>query len=117
LASKRFKSGQFEALGGEAGHRRVATLWGQRYDAAAMVPPIWFDDRGQPRPKQPCPRCGREIQVLTLPPELLRFYGWQPFQGVGTVEGCGHRVEGIPVVRRGRVMAIRVRCCGRPARQ
>jgi hypothetical protein len=71
-----------------------------------MVPPIWLDDRGQPRPKQPSPRCGREIPVLTLPPEFLRFYGWQPFQGVGTVEGCGHRVEGIPVTRRGRVMAI-----------
>jgi len=52
-----------------------------------MVPPIWLDDRGQPRPKQPSPRCGREIPVLTLPPEFLRFYGWQPFQGVGTVEG------------------------------
>jgi hypothetical protein len=62
-----------------------------------MVPPIWLDERGRPRSKQPCPSCGREIPVIALPPELLRFYGWQPFQVWGTVEWCGHRAEGIPV--------------------
>lgn len=35
--------------------------------------------------------------MLILPPELLRFYGWQPFQVWSVVEWCGHRVEGIPV--------------------
>jgi len=35
--------------------------------------------------------------VLILPPDLLRFYGWQPFQIWSSVEWCGHRVEGIPV--------------------
>lgn len=67
------------------------------YEQSAMVPPIWLDERGQPWPKQPCPRCGREIPVMTLPPELLRLYGWQPFQPWGVVESCGHRIEGIPV--------------------
>ena len=62
-----------------------------------MVPPTWLDERGQPRPKQPCPSCGREIPVLTVPSELLRFYGWKPFQVWGSVEWCGHRIEGIPV--------------------
>lgn len=64
------------------------------YDAAAMVPPIWLDELGQPRPKQPCPQCGRVIPVMTVPPDLL---GWQPFQVWSVVEWCGHRVEGIPV--------------------
>jgi hypothetical protein len=63
-----------------------------------MVPPIWLDERGQPRPKQPCPSCGREIPVITLPPELLRFYGRQPWQLWSVVEWCGHRIEGIPVL-------------------
>ena len=62
-----------------------------------MVPPIWLDERGRPRQKQPCPRCGREIPVITLPPDLLRFYGWEPLRLWGSVEWCGHRVEGIPV--------------------
>jgi hypothetical protein len=36
--------------------------------------------------------------VRTLPPELLKWYGWQqPIQVWGVVEWCGHRVEGIPV--------------------
>jgi hypothetical protein len=62
-----------------------------------MVPPIWLAEPGQPRPKQPCPSCGREIPVVTLPPELLRFSGWQPFQAWSSVEWCGRRIEGIPV--------------------
>jgi len=59
-----------------------------------MNPPTWLDERGQPRAKRPCPNCGREIPVLS---ELLRFYGWQPWQVWSTVEWCGHRIEGIPV--------------------
>jgi len=31
-------------------------------------------------PKRPCPRCGREIPVLSLPTELVKWYGWQPWQ-------------------------------------
>jgi hypothetical protein len=41
--------------------------------------------------------CGREIPVVTLPPEHLKGYGWQPWQLWSTIERCGHRVEGIPV--------------------
>lgn len=29
-------------------------------------------------PKQPRHVCGREIPVMVIPPDLLRFYGWQP---------------------------------------
>lgn len=55
-----------------------------------MNPPTWLDERGQPRPKRPCPVCGREI--------LLKSYGWQPWQLSSVVEWCGHRIEeGIPV--------------------
>jgi len=62
-----------------------------------MNPPTWLDERGRPREKQPCPTCGREIPVVTLPPELLKGAGWVPFQVWGVVEWCGHRVEGLPV--------------------
>jgi hypothetical protein len=51
-----------------------------------MNPPTWVDERGQPRPKQRCPTCGREIAVITLPPNHLRSWGWQPFQVWGVVE-------------------------------
>ena len=66
-------------------------------DLATNGPPIWLDECGQPRAKRPCPRCGREIPVLSIPTELLKWYGWQPWQLWSTVEWCGHRVEGIPV--------------------
>jgi hypothetical protein len=35
--------------------------------------------------------------ALSVPTELVRFYGWQPWQLWSTIEWCGHRVEGIPV--------------------
>ena len=62
-----------------------------------MNPPTWLDERGQPHAKRPCPTCGREIPVVTLPPEHLKWYGWQPLQVWSTIEWCGHRIEGIPV--------------------
>ena len=34
--------------------------------------------------------------MLSIPTELLKWYGWQPWQLWSTVEWCGHRVEGIP---------------------
>lgn len=66
-----------------------------------MNPPIWLDEQGRPRPKRPCPTCGREIPILSVPTELLRFYGWQPWQLWSTVEWCGHHVEGILVPTEG----------------
>jgi hypothetical protein len=60
-------------------------------------PPIWLDERGQPRPKRSCPTCGREIAVVTLPSEQLHSSGWHPLQLTGYVEWCGHGIEGIPV--------------------
>jgi len=60
-------------------------------------PPTWLDERGQPRPKQPCHVCGREVPVMVLPHDLLRFYGWEPLKAWSVVEWCGHRVEGVPV--------------------
>lgn len=64
---------------------------------SSVNPPTWLDERGQPRAKCPCPNCGREIPVLSIRTELLKWYGWQPWQLWSTVEWCGHRVEGIPV--------------------
>lgn len=50
-----------------------------------MAPPIWVDERGQLRPKRHCPRCGREIAVLSTPSEYLKAWAGQSFQvwGVG----------------------------------
>jgi hypothetical protein len=61
-----------------------------------MNPPTWLAG-GRPHAKGPCPTCGSEIPVLTIPPEHLKWYKWEPFMVWGTVEWCGHRVEGIPV--------------------
>lgn len=35
--------------------------------------------------------------MVTLPPENLKWYGWQPWQLSTVVEWRGHRIEGIPV--------------------
>ena len=54
------------------------------------------------------PAPGREIPVLSVPTEQLRFYGWRPWQLWSTVEWCGHRVEGIPMPEadRGRLIVV-----------
>jgi hypothetical protein len=62
-----------------------------------MNPPTWLDERGRPHAKRPCPTCGREIPDLTILPEHLNWYKWEPFRVWDRVEWCGHRVEGIPV--------------------
>jgi hypothetical protein len=40
--------------------------------------------------------------VVIVPPELLKSYGWQPWQSASVMEWCGHRIEGIlvPTVQR-----------------
>lgn len=38
-----------------------------------------------------------EIPVVIVPPEVLKSYGWRPWQISSVVEWCGHGVEGIPV--------------------
>jgi hypothetical protein len=42
--------------------------------------PIWLDERGRLRPEAAVPPVRPRTPIITLPPELLRFYGWQPFQ-------------------------------------
>ena len=42
-------------------------------------------------------RCGREIPVLSVPADQLRFYGWRTWQLWSAVEWSGHQIEGIPV--------------------
>ncbi len=37
------------------------------------------------------------MPIVVLPPELLRFYGWQPYRVWSVVEWCGRRAEGLPV--------------------
>ncbi len=40
-----------------------------------MVPLIWLDEAGQPRPVRPCPRCGRGAPVYRFRLEHLRLIG------------------------------------------
>ena len=35
--------------------------------------------------------------MLSVPTDLLKWYGWQQWQLWSNVEWCGHRVEGIPI--------------------
>jgi hypothetical protein len=35
--------------------------------------------------------------VVGVPSELLKSYGWTPWQLCSVVKWCGHRIEGIPV--------------------
>ena len=76
---------------------RARATWPFTFFYIFVTTPTWLDERGQPRAKRPCPACGREIAVVTLPPEHLRFWGWQPLRLSGYIEWCGHRVEDIPV--------------------
>ena len=80
-------------MGSLAGSASFADLDSQ----GGMNPPIWLDEDGRPRAKRPCPRCGREIPVLSLPTDQLRFYGWRPWQVWSVLGWRGHRIEGIPV--------------------
>ena len=60
--------------------------------------PTWLDERGLARPKRRVRAVRpRDSGVLSLPTELVKWYGLQPWQLWSTVEWCGHRVEGIPV--------------------
>jgi len=48
-----------------------------------MNPLTWLDERGQPRPKCHCPRCGPEIAVLSTPSEYLKSWAGQSLPGLG----------------------------------
>lgn len=43
--------------------------------------PTWLDERGEPRPKQPCHVCGREVPIVVLPARST------PILRVGAVQG------------------------------
>lgn len=43
-----------------------------------MVPPIWLDAAGRPRPKQACWTCGREVAWMRYRGDDLRRHGWTP---------------------------------------
>jgi hypothetical protein len=44
-----------------------------------MVPSIWLDGSGSPRPVRRCLRCGREVPVYRFRLEHLRLIGWRLF--------------------------------------
>ena len=61
-----------------------------------MVPPIWIDENGRPRPLTPCPRCGRDAPVYRFRLEHLKLIGWRLFVPAAYVNWCGHGQEFIP---------------------
>ena len=44
-----------------------------------MVPPIWLDESGEPRPVRQCPRCGRDAPIYRFRLEHLKMLGWRLF--------------------------------------
>jgi hypothetical protein len=62
-----------------------------------MVPPIWRDESGQPRPVRQCSRCGRDAPLYRLRLEHLRMIGWRLYTQVEYVNWCGHAQEFIPL--------------------
>jgi len=58
-----------------------------------LIPPIWLDEAGRPRPVRPCVRCGREAPVYRFRLEHLRLIGWRLFAAVEYVNWCGHAQE------------------------
>ena len=58
-----------------------------------LIPPIWLDEAGRPRPVRPCVRCGREAPVYRFRLEHLCLIGWRLFVAVEYVNWCGHAQE------------------------
>ena len=62
-----------------------------------MVPPIWLDAAGRPRPKQACWTCGREVAWMRYRGDDLRRHGWTPPQTLQIPDWCGCSTESLPV--------------------
>jgi len=58
-----------------------------------IVPPVWRDETGAPRPVRPCTRCGRGAPVYRFRLEHLRLIGWRLFAPAEYVNRCGHAQE------------------------
>ena len=64
---------------------------------ALMVPPIWLDESGQPRPVRQCSRCGDGAPLYRFRPEHLRMTGWCLYAPTEHVNWCGHGQEFVPL--------------------
>jgi hypothetical protein len=62
-----------------------------------MVPPVWVDEAGNPRPVLRCRRCGRDTPVFRFRLEHLRLIGWRLFAPAEHVNWCGHGQEFVPL--------------------
>jgi hypothetical protein len=62
-----------------------------------MVPPIWLDATGRPRPTQACWTCGREVAPMRFQASDLRTHGWAPPQTLHIPDWCGCTTEYLPV--------------------
>jgi ribosomal protein S27AE len=61
-----------------------------------MVPPTWLDEQGRPRPKRPCPRCGREIAVLSIPADHMKFWAGGRSRSGARLSGAVSRSRAFP---------------------
>ncbi len=62
-----------------------------------MVPPVWTDESGNPRPVRAYRRCGRDASVYRFRLEYLRLMGWRPYASAEHVNWCWHGQEFILV--------------------
>ncbi len=62
-----------------------------------MVPPIWLDATGRPRPKQACWTCGREVAPMRFRASDLRAHGWEPGGTLHVPDWCGCSTEYVPI--------------------
>ena len=62
-----------------------------------MIPPIWLDAQGRPRPKLACWTCGGEVALMRFRAGHLRPHGWQPDQTLHIPDWCGCTPEYLPV--------------------
>ena len=62
-----------------------------------MVPSIWVDESGAPRPVHQCLRCGRDALIYRFRLEHLRMIGWRLYAPAAYVNWCGHAQEFIPL--------------------
>jgi hypothetical protein len=58
-----------------------------------MVPPIWLDESGVPRPVRRCLRCAREAPIYRFRLEHLRLIGWRLFAPAEYVNWCDRAHE------------------------
>ena len=62
-----------------------------------MVPPVWLDATGRPRPTRACWTCGREVSPMRFRTSDLQPHGWAPLRTIHIPDWCGCTTEYLPL--------------------